>query len=269
MNQLANWRGAVEQIRRASSARGRARTGTYTIEGTRLHERALRAGLRAPLALVGAGYRRDPAPRVQTLLAALAAQGCRLVEVPDAVMAELTGGRGLGDIVGLLPLPAPPPLPALFAAPDGQTAVVLAALNVVDPGNVGALLRTAHAAGASGFIAVGVSDPFHPRAVRTSRGSLFKLPLRRYAAVEPLLDELAGLGVVTVGTAVSGAAPLPQLRFDASRLVVFMGSEAAGLPPALHARLDQRVTIPMAPGVDSFAVNAAAAIVLYALLRRG
>jgi TrmH family RNA methyltransferase len=125
-------------------------------------------------------------------------------------------------------------------------------------------VRTAHAAGASGLVIVGATDPYHPRAVLTSRGSLFKLPLFRYETVETLLNDLSRHEVMTVGTAASGGIPLPNARFPETSLAIFLGNEGSGLPKAVADALDLLVTIPMPPGVDSFAVNAAAAVVLYA-----
>jgi tRNA G18 (ribose-2'-O)-methylase SpoU len=80
-----------------------------------------------------------------------------------------------------------------------------------------------------------------------------------------LLKELEEHDVMTVGTATSGGIALPDARFPEAPLVIFMGNEGSGLPEAVTAALDLLVTIPMPAGVDSFGVNAAAAVVLYAV----
>lgn len=262
-----SWRGAVERVRRAASAKGRARSGYFSLEGTRLHERALRAGTPLVQAVVGERFAADPQPRIRALLAALAAADCPVVRIPDAAMATLTAGRGLGDIVGLAPLPAQPTLTELLAQAESGPALFLVALDVVDPGNVGALLRTAHALGATAFISVGVSDPWHPKAVRTSMGSLFKLPVRRYDAVDALLSDLRDCTVETVAAAAGEGEPLPGVTFGGRDAAVFVGNEAFGLPAPVVAQMDRRLFVPMHPGVDSLSVNAAAAIVLYEVQR--
>lgn len=264
---MTGWRGAVEMVKRASSPKGRALTGLFSIEGTRLHERALRAGIHVEQAVVATGYREASDARVQGLLAALEANGCELIAAPDAVVAEMTGGRDLGAILGLIRMPAQPVL-ADVVAQSGALPVLLVAVNVAEPGNVGALVRTAHALGAAGFVAVGASDPFHPKALRTTMGSLFKLPVLRYGALPPLLAALRELGVEAVGTAVSGGVPLYHAEFGARGTAVLMGSEAWGLSEAAQARVDRLVSIPMAAGIDSLSVNAAAAVILYELARR-
>ncbi len=258
----------MEMVRRTVTARGRAASGYFSIEGTRLHERALRAGIVVEQAVVAARYWHAVDERKQLLLAALTDSGCDLIVVPDEVVEAFTAGRGLGAIVGLIKLPTAPSLAEIIRDHQTNQARFLAAVDVVDPGNVGALVRTAHAGGAAGFIAVGVSDPFHPKALRTTMGSLFKLPILRYTAVSPLLKDLKKNDVFCVGTAVADAIPLYELPELSSPLAIFMGSEAWGLADDVSSKMEYRVTIPMVPGVDSYSVNAAAAIILYEMQRR-
>ncbi len=255
-------------IRRAATARGRAQIGCFSIEGTRLHERALRAGIQVQRAVVGTGFWRSSEPRIQDLLAGLRAGGCRLTEIPDEVLFELTGGRDLGAILGLVALPPQPNLASMIKNCRRKPIVFLAAVDVVDPGNLGAMIRSALAGGAAGFICVGGSDPFHPKTLRTTMGSLFKLPILRVESYEVILQDCHEQDVWTLGTAVTGGIPLPSAPLNRDRLAVFMGSEASGLPIDLLAKLNMRLTIPMVAGIDSYSVNAAAAIVLYEIQRQ-
>jgi TrmH family RNA methyltransferase len=223
------------------------------------------------------------APRLVDLFAGLRAAGCHIAIGPDDLLTELTDGRDLGLILGLVQLPEAVSLADVVA---GQADIesghggnvgghggnvgghggppLLAAVDIVDPGNVGALLRTAHAGGAAALLACGSSDPFHPRAVRTSRGSVFKLPVIVYDTAADLLADLHRHGVAVVAAASARGTSLPEMTWPAGPIAVLMGNEAEGLSPAIAAAVDYRVTIPMAGGVDSFSVNAAAAIMLYA-----
>ncbi len=259
------WRGVVEMIRRTYTAAGRQQSGLYSIEGTRLVERALRASVPIKHVLISEGYAADPTPRIQQLLAKLfTAYGSPAI-APDPIMANLTHNRNLGQIIALAPLPH-----SQFTIDNSQFTIhnssplFLIALDITDPGNTGALIRTAHASGATGLITVGRTDPYHPRAVLTSRGSLFKLPLLHYGTAAPLLHDLRQQDMMTIGTAATGGTPLPHVVFPEKGLAIFMGNEGQGLPETVTAALDLLVTIPMSPGVDSFAVNAAAAVILYA-----
>lgn len=280
MNQSSRWQSVAEMIRRVSSRRGRELTGLYSIEGTRLVERALRAG--APLASVLAAKRFFDAPRGAALRDALQEAGIAVVLAPPATVAALTEGRDLGQVLGLVRLPPPvtlemivttnqrrvtgdvePPPPLRSSAP----LLLLAAVDIIDPGNVGALTRTAHATGATGLLVAGASDPFHPRATRISRGSIFRLPVVRYASAAALLADLDRCGVIPVATAAEGGVLLPDLERPAGPVAVLVGNEAQGLAPEVAAAVPLRVTIPMPEDVDSFSVNAAAAILLYTLHR--
>lgn len=233
----------------------------------RLHERAARAGARVERALIGESLAADPSRRVRDLIAALSGSGCAIQAAPDEALHRLTEGRGLGDIVGLVPLPEQPELHSLIAGHSGPLSL-LVAVDVDDPGNIGALVRTALAAGAAAFVTVGLGDPFHPRAVQTSMGSLFKVPVLQYDQAGPLLETLEEQGVTTVGAVAEGGTPLPETELAHPRTALLLGSEAFGLPADVIDRVDRRVTIPMGAEIDSFSVNAAAAILLYALRER-
>jgi TrmH family RNA methyltransferase len=263
----AEWRGILANIERAATAPGRAALGRFSIEGARLHERALAAGAAPEAALVAESFRRAAADRTRHLLRGLQAAHCRIHSVPDEVVSGLTEGRGGGAIVGLVRIPEPPTLDRALADCGGSPAILLVAVEVEEPGNVGALVRTALASGAAAFLAVGPSDPFHPKAVRTSMGSLFRLPVRRYRTFRELLDELRLQEVTTLGACASGGVPLPRLELEARSLALCVGSEAAGLSAEVRALLDLQVTIPMGSSIDSYSVNAAAAVILYELRR--
>lgn len=261
-----DWRGLAADVERASTARGRKQMGRFSIEGLRLHERALRAGVSVEECLIAESLRDAGSARARRLLTDLEDSGCVIRVAPDPTVEGLTGGRGTGALIGLVRVPPARSLTRILEATGGRDALLLVALDVDDPGNVGALTRTALAAGADAMISVGAGDPFHPRAVRTSMGSLFRLTQLRYESVEPLLGELSAMSIRTLGAVARGGTPLPALGGGGGG-ALFVGSEAFGLPEALRSRLDECVTIPMDSEIDSYSVNAAAAILLYCLRR--
>ena len=218
--------------------------------------------------LLSRGYRDDRTNRRRGLLEDLSRAGCRVHVVPDQILASLTGGRSIGDIVGLVRSPEPPSLARVLGSAKGSRPVLLVAVDVEDPGNVGALSRTALASGATALVGIGISDPFHPRAVRISMGSVAKLPILLYKKLDGFLDDLSRFDCMTVGAVSTGGIPLPRARFGERAVALLMGSEAFGLSSDTTAVVDARITVPMAPGVDSFSVNAAAAVILYELRRR-
>ena len=260
-------RRTIADVERSATAAGRRVTGCLAIEGLRLHERAVRAGRAPERVLVAARTLDRPDPRTQTVLESLADAGTTVLRASDEEVERLMDGRGGGALVGLVPMPETVDACAVMTASDavGRPALVLAGIE--DPGNLGALARTALGAGAAVLVVIAPGDPFHPKAVRTSMGAIFKLPIAVGADAATAVDDLRRAGVRVVGAVSSGGAPLPQADLGAS-LAIVLGSEAFGLGDDVLARLDGRVTIPMASDVDSFSVNAAAATLLYEVARR-
>jgi len=256
----------MAELRRCESPGGRRELGAFSIEGTRLVERALRAGARLRAVLVDSAYA-ERGPREARLIAELRAAELELHVLEGGELDELLGGRTYGEILALVERAGEPTLADCLAGGPGRAAL-LVAVDLRDPGNLGALARTALASGARALVAVGESDPFHPKALRTSMGSLLRLPVLERASARELVDELREAGVTSWGACARGGDPPRSLAAERSAAALFLGSEAFGLDPELVELLDGRVSIPMAPGVDSLSVNAAAAVCLYELLGR-
>jgi TrmH family RNA methyltransferase len=265
MPQPNEWASVVADVRRAQSPGGRAQLREFAVEGVRLVERAHRAGQTPRRLVVSQRQLRGGDERILRLVAELQGHRCEIFAAPDAVVVELAGGRAGSSMFGLCGIPDELALDELVARTTKNRTTLLVLVDVEEPGNVGALIRTALAGGAAGLIAIGLSDPFHPKAVRTSMGSLFKLPIVRAAETAPVLAAFSGSATAAMIT--DGGKPPWQLPFAQIR-AVFVGRESEGLSAELRSRLDYGVTIPMPSGVDSFSVNAAASIVLYEAIRQ-
>lgn len=252
-----------EQVRRVATARGRADMRLFAAEGRRLLERALRAGWVPRSVLLGEAAAREPE------LVALLGQWPALQQcvqlVPDRALLELAGGRHAGLVTALFELPSEMPLAELLAQPP--PAVFLVAVDVVEPGNVGALIRTALACGAAGLVCVGATDPFHPKALRTSLGSTFKLPLAR-GLPEQVLPLLRAAGVHTLAAVAREGVSLHKATWPPGSAAVLVGNESQGLAAHWREGAAARVSIALSGAADSFCVNAAAAICLYEVQRR-
>jgi len=231
------------------------------LEGPRLVVEALEAGLAVVEA--AASERAQATPPGREALAALGRRG-----VPVRLMSS---GRGssLSETEasqGLLALARRPTFPA--EAIFRRTPLVLVADGVQNPGNLGGLLRTAEAAGASGAIlGRGCADPFSWKALRGSMGSAFRLPHVRGLPVESALDDLEARGVAVLATAAAG-----ERRYDEADLrgpvALVVGAEGAGLPAAVLERAAARLRIPLREPVESLNVGVAAALVLFEAARQ-
>jgi RNA methyltransferase, TrmH family len=143
----------------------------------------------------------------------------------------------------------------------------MAIAGVQDPGNLGTIFRSGEAFGAGGIlIGENTVNPFNPKVIRASAGSLFRLPFVRTNLME-LQPELRAHGITLLatsshkGTALSGT----NLR---GQVAVFIGSEGAGLPRELMAGIDEVIVIPHSRQVESLNAGVAASIVLYEAMRQ-
>lgn len=185
--------------------------------------------------------------------------------VAGALMAEL-GGKDeetpeLLAVVGIRPddldrLRLPPsPLVVVLDRP-------------ASPGNLGTVIRSADAFGAAGVIVCGhAADPYEPRAVRASTGSLFSVPVIRADAAEPVVTWARRTGLTLVGTDESGAAEVSAHDLTGPAAVL-LGNEGTGLSAAWRGAVDAMVRIPIGGGASSLNLATAAGIVLYEAARQ-
>jgi tRNA G18 (ribose-2'-O)-methylase SpoU len=263
----SNWPRVVADYRRALSVTGRQQLGLFAIEGFRLLERAIACGTPLAHVLVCQSDFDTPTPRLLALLGRVGELDSPLTLVPDNVLGELTEGRTFGAVLALAAIRQPPELAELLAAWEQSPArrKLLVLEELMDPGNVGALMRTAHALGVEAVVALRGTDPLHPRSARTSMGSVFRVPVIRWESTETLLALLRKHGVLTIGAATEACVLLPEARFESKAMALFVGNEGKGISPGLRDSLDQLVAIPMGDAIDSFSVNAATAVILYAM----
>jgi TrmH family RNA methyltransferase len=187
-----------------------------------------------------------------------------VVEAPDAIFASLSP---VNTPSGIVAIAARRTVTAeAICAP--ANAFVIVAVDVQDPGNVGALVRVAEAGGATGMLVCGGSaSPFSWKAVRGSMGSVLRLPVAAGMTAAEALACLRRSGVRAVaGVTTDGLDPD---AFDwRGKAAVVLGGEGAGLAPEVVDVCDARVSIPMAPEVDSLNVATAGAILVYAARRQ-
>ncbi len=151
---------------------------------------------------------------------------------------------------------------------SGSPTLIAVLVEVNDPGNAGTVIRLADAAGAGGVIVAGDAvDPFNPKAIRASAGSLFHLPVARAADPAALLDELAAAGLSVLAT--TGGADLDLDDAAANGILELptawlFGSEAHGLPEEVITLADAAIRVPIHGRAESLNRARAAAVCLYA-----
>jgi len=247
----------VRQLGAEPAARKEERA--FIAEGVRLVEEALAA--RSTIEKILHSPRLALSERGRKLLGRLRTDGLRLVETTDSVLDSISDAE---TSQGILAIVCSPPAPETAAVPTFW----VVGWGLQDPGNVGALLRTADAAGAELFLTLaGTADPTSPKAVRASAGSIFRMPIAGGLAADEILEAAASRGVRLLGTDSASGVPYSEADYAGPIGFVF-GREGEGLPQAVAGRLHGIVTIPMREGVESLNVVVAAAVVLFEAARR-
>jgi TrmH family RNA methyltransferase len=190
--------------------------------------------------------------------------GIDVVMVTEPVMSALSPVRTPAGIVAIAER-RPVTLATICQHPN---ALVVAAVDVQDPGNLGSLLRAAEAGGATGSVVCGASaHPFSWKAVRGSMGSVLRLPVASGVTPDALLTCARQFGLRAVASVPRGE-KTPDAVDWRGRVLIVVGGEGPGLAGELIAACDDRVSIPMQPPVESLNVAVAAALLVYEARRQ-
>jgi TrmH family RNA methyltransferase len=249
----------LKELRRAIVHPGRDGNGQVGIEGPNLVAEALRAGLRLHTVFIAKGS--------EHLLAPLA-----LAPEIDVLVMPLE------LLTSVLATETPQPIAALIDPPDWTwthllgdrrktppLVVVLAGLQ--DPGNLGAIVRSAEAFGANGILSLpGTVSAWNPKAVRASAGSVFRVPLLP-ATVDECFTRLREANVKVFSTSLQGAAPAELVDLEGP-VALLIGNEGNGVPKDIAARTGSAITIPCPGSVESLNASVAAGVLLYEASRQ-
>lgn len=231
----------------------------FLIEGPNLIEGALKRASRAALKRVFFTERfRQHHP---ALIGRIGKAGPEMFEVAERVIARLSDTEAPQGIVAVSSY-----------RPWGLEDIRVKGSLVIcdgiqDPGNLGAIIRTADAAGADGVVLLpGTCDAFMPKALRASAGSIFNVPVL-YVEREGLTGLLRKKGVRLAVTALDGTDPLFDTDLRPPIAFVF-GNEASGVSPELKKASDLNLRIPLRGGAESLNVAASVAVCLYEAMRQ-
>jgi len=232
------------------------------LDGAHLVGEAIDAGISVQIAAVTpAASEKDD---IRPLLAALARAGADIASVAAPVMDAISPVRSSSGIVALAERP-PAADDRVYGA---QPPLVVVAVDVQDPGNVGAIIRVAEAAGATGVVAAGASaNPFGWKALRGSMGSGLRLPLASGPSPAAAVADAKRRGCRVIATAPREGTSLFDIDLSGP-IAVLIGGEGPGLGSPLLDAADQRVTIPMQPPVESLNAAVTAALILYEARRQ-
>jgi RNA methyltransferase, TrmH family len=247
----------VKQLRGAFLGQARLSGGMVAIEGEHLLEEALRSGM--VLKTVFVSERRQVPERVP--------RGVEVLRLSEEVFGSVVETQAPQGVAALM-------VPPVFGLADvmgvgGVAALILVAAGLQDPGNLGTLVRSAEAFGATGVLTTpGTVSAWNQKALRASVGSLFRVPVVGVGASE--LEEVKARGVrliAGVGAGGFGVTMMQEMDF-AGACAVMIGNEGSGLAAEWMEMCDARVTIPCPGDVESLNAAVAGSLLLYEASRQ-
>jgi TrmH family RNA methyltransferase len=251
-------------LRRTRAVRdGRIRELIF-VEGLRLCEEALASGLKIDAVVFSEEIARKE--RAAAVLQELSSVCDQLAAVSEKLLASISYTKTPQGIILLASRPAGDR--AQFESTQPAAPLIVVVHGVNNPVNVGAILRTAEAAGATGTIATAhTADPFSPKALRGAMGSAFRLPVWTGMTYTDVLAWCAEHDIETVCADVRASNPYTAIDWKRPTALL-LGTESTGLTPAEISAATATVTIPMHGQVESLNVAVAAAVVLYEAARQ-
>ena len=242
----------------------------FVAEGAELVRCAFDAGVPVESLYVSPAGADDRA--VQEVSRRADAAGVRVFPLGAGVLERVADTVTPQPVLAVLPmLEEPEEGSAPWSAGAGALVVVL--VDVRDPGNAGTVLRAADASGSTLVVYAGDSvDPYNPKTVRSSAGSLFHVPLAVRSDPRALASELAAAGFRTLATVVRDGEDYAAEDYAAVDwsvpTAVFLGNESAGLDPGLSGALSGALGIPMAGRAESLNVGVACAVICFEAFRQ-
>ena len=249
-------------------------SGAVGVEGVRLAEEALSSGCRIEAVLFSESGRRHHARLAPYLDREEIA--FPILYTTDRLFEGIADTEHPQGIAALVE-PRKVSFDELLAPAKASAPLLVVLAGVQDPGNVGTILRTAAAFGATGAVTSasgqsGTASPFSPKALRASAGAALRLPILAGPALPILLAQLASSNIRTLASSLRDSADQPALApweiNWCEPVALLVGNEGAGLPEEVERSADARIRIPMSGGIESLNAAAAAAVLFYEAARQ-
>jgi len=232
----------IKSVVALHDAKGRKEQGLFLADGVRICTTLLASKISLHTLLVTEPFYEQ----------GVALAGDRCIRVSQKVMEKVSPQSSASGILGIFEIPEPPAIDTL------SSGLVMAGIS--DPGNMGTLFRTAVAFGVHSVVVVGGADPYNPKVVQASAGTLGMVSLFEFSW-ETLEKEAHEKGLTLAALVMKGGESPAEL--DAKKALLIVGSEAHGIPTEWFAHIDQKITLPMPGGTESLNAALAAGIALY------
>lgn len=249
----------IKEWKRLKERKHRLSQKKFLVEGFRLLEEAFKGGKNVLCLLLEEGKEEDFDRYVKPYL-----QDEEVILVSPEALRELSSTVNPQGIVGVLSMGTEFSMP--LDVSDEETSLYVYLDGLQDPGNLGTILRSAHAAGARGILfGRNTVDPYGDKVLRSSMGSIFHIPL--YFEGDIALEELVKMGFKVAVTSLEAKKSLFQEDLTGN-IVVVIGNEGSGITREMEEKGDILLRIPMPGGAESLNASVAASIVLFERVRQ-
>lgn len=253
----------VKELRQAFARAEPTPEGFCAVEGVRILEEAIRSRLK-----FHAVFFRESAQNLAERLLPQIGTHVETLLLPDKLFNTSVPSEAPQGVAALVQVKQFSPEDVLERLQLGPIIVVV---GLQDPGNLGTIFRSAEAFGSAGvMLGEGTVSPFNSKVIRASAGSIFRIPLvtaRSASGMEKLCATMRAAEVRLIATSSHKGVALAQANLTRN-LAVFIGSEGSGLSRELFSRVDELVTIPHNPQVESLNAGVAGSIILYEAARQ-
>lgn len=249
----------LKELKKLQEKKHRAEEGKYLVEGFRLLEEAFKAGKKVITVI----YDKEKEENFNRYILPYLTDEEIIVSSHD-VLKELTKTVNPQGVAGILPTDQG--TEDINDALVRETSLFVYLDGLQDPGNLGTIMRSAHAAGASGILfGKNTVDPYGDKVIRSSMGSIFYVPL--FLEGERVLEELVQKGFKVAVTSLAAENNLYHENLT-ENIVIVIGNEGSGITKELESKGDILLRIPMPGGAESLNAAVAASIVLFERIRQ-
>lgn len=253
----------IKMVASLKQKKYRDQLGLFLVEGVRLVEEVAQSNWLIEACVYTAEAQEQS--RVQKILSLLQAKQCRIVEVSATIYEKISDTKEPQGIM-IIAKKSEYQLDDILSSDNKPLLVVLD--EVQDPGNVGAIIRTAAAAGCTGVILTkGCADVFAAKVVRASMGSLFNIPVVEGVTQREVVTYLEQYKIGILATSLESSNVYFQVDLKQSVAIIF-GNEGNGVSDELLKESEERIHIPLLGKVESLNVAASAAVILYEAVRQ-
>lgn len=245
-----------KETKKLKERKGRDKKGKYIIEGFRLVEEAFKANLNIEYIFVNS----EENQRIQEYLGKYLNDSIKVYGLKDNLIKELCSTEKPQGVVAVVRMNT--------VNLNLQGSFYLLCDKVQDPGNLGTIIRTAHAAGVDGIILTkGTVDVYNEKTIRSTMGSLFHVPITYDDKDNTIIRSLCNKGFSLLSTSLEGDRDFFEEDLS-GKIIISVGNEGNGVSEEIYKLSDKKVKIPMPGGAESLNVAIAASVILYEKVRQ-